>query len=448
MAEDHEYAKDYGNNVTEVWDVCMKKGTIIEIDREAGTASVEIDGIGRKDNVPIFYHCQGSNDTEHGHTAFKEEDAVLVLAENSRAGWRESYSVVGFQGGLKYCSLDIIFVLLEIQTSYSAYNKKYCLLYDPAKNEPVDMLGEYLFPYKYDDRETGWSDDSFMTWIETEDISMPLWSAVSCSETMPPPRYGLLWWDYMFSQSNKSETGDITCQGITGTNNYVKIIGSGSIAETFDYPAYEAVHLQSLTGEGSHTIFSTVDSSGSGTVTISDGPQVECPEGTGIEQSSHSADETYQFTDKITYQGIFGKFTEIDVQAEASGSYEYAGGADGRDYLHAACKLSASTTASPLWSYDDYRTWAAAKSDRTIVHLDLVFFTDAESATIHMAEGQGIAAYMGTTTDKSPVSVGRNYDFENYILSQIRNLYGNPEPIEYSMRPGIILRVGIIKQEV
>lgn len=103
MAETHEYI-DFGNNVTEVWDVCLKKGTIISIDRDAGTASVEIDGIGRENNVPIFYHCQGQQDTEGGHVAFNEEDAVLVLAENSRRGFSESYSVVGFQGGLKSCN--------------------------------------------------------------------------------------------------------------------------------------------------------------------------------------------------------------------------------------------------------------------------------------------------------------------------------------------------------
>ncbi len=151
MAEAHEYAADFGSDVTAVWDVCLKKGTIISIDRDAGTASVEIDGIGREDNVPIFYHCQGRNDTEGGHTAFSEEDSVLVLAENSRHGSGESYSVVGFQSGLKECPNEIVWLEIMFGRNYYSGHHQwwYVILWDPVKKVPITSLGGYTFPLRY-----------------------------------------------------------------------------------------------------------------------------------------------------------------------------------------------------------------------------------------------------------------------------------------------------------
>lgn len=104
MASDHEYI-DFGlADVKKLFNTCLLTGQIISVDSANDKADVEIGGYGRKNGVPIFYHCPGSNTVEGGSSAFSEDDLVLVLAGNAEGSTSPDFKVVGFTDGLKQCT--------------------------------------------------------------------------------------------------------------------------------------------------------------------------------------------------------------------------------------------------------------------------------------------------------------------------------------------------------
>lgn len=104
MAHDHEKITYGMNEVKELFDASVLTGTIVSVDTDNDKAHVNISGFGQINDVPIFYHCEGKNDTEGGATAFEEGDSVYVLNKKGRTSPGASdLQIVGFVGGLKKC---------------------------------------------------------------------------------------------------------------------------------------------------------------------------------------------------------------------------------------------------------------------------------------------------------------------------------------------------------
>jgi len=108
----------------DLFDMSIHKGTIVSVDIANNKAEVNIDDIGVKSDVPIFYHCQ-DNTTVAGATAFSADDRVWVI--NQEGGCEPSVSnlkVVGFVDELKECLETFIlvecgaYVFLFNQTGY------------------------------------------------------------------------------------------------------------------------------------------------------------------------------------------------------------------------------------------------------------------------------------------------------------------------------------------
>lgn len=109
MASGHEYI-EYGlNDVTELFDSEVLSGQIIEIYQDDDTADVEVSGYGRQNSVPVFYHCQGKENTDGGSAAFSEDDSVLILKQGN------DFYVIGFTDGLKPCHGTYLYMTFEGQ---------------------------------------------------------------------------------------------------------------------------------------------------------------------------------------------------------------------------------------------------------------------------------------------------------------------------------------------
>ena len=110
MAHSHEMVADYGlgvGDLKDLYNASVMTGTIIEIDYGADKADVEISGLGRKNNVSIFYHCGGSDTVEGGSTAFFEGDSVYVLNEKgSTIPSIFDLKIIGFVDKLKVCGFQ------------------------------------------------------------------------------------------------------------------------------------------------------------------------------------------------------------------------------------------------------------------------------------------------------------------------------------------------------
>lgn len=94
----------------DLFDMSIHQGTIISVDYTNNKAEVDIDDIGVKSEVPIFYHCQ-DNTTTAGATAFGVDDRVWVI--NQEGGCEPNVSnlkIVGFVDGLKECLQTFILV--------------------------------------------------------------------------------------------------------------------------------------------------------------------------------------------------------------------------------------------------------------------------------------------------------------------------------------------------
>jgi len=109
MANQHE-SISYGlGDMKSLYDTCVIRGIIVSVNSENNTASVHTDKYGLLLDVPIFYHCPGETDTSKGHTAFKEDADVLILAKNLRGYYGTPPStmlrIVGFTDGLRKCGL-------------------------------------------------------------------------------------------------------------------------------------------------------------------------------------------------------------------------------------------------------------------------------------------------------------------------------------------------------
>lgn len=105
-----------GDNTEQLFDTCVLKGKIIEIDRANGTADVEFDGgLGRINNIPIHYHCQNMESTALGHLAFIEDDDVLVLAKGQRSfSGTPEYTLVGFASSSPRMCRNYLCIRLQV----------------------------------------------------------------------------------------------------------------------------------------------------------------------------------------------------------------------------------------------------------------------------------------------------------------------------------------------
>lgn len=106
MAHDHEKITYGMNEVKELFDASVLTGTIVSVDTDNDKAHVNISGFGQINDVPIFYHCEGRNDTEGGAAAFSDGDNVYILNKEGKASPGVSdLQIVGFVDGLKFCGL-------------------------------------------------------------------------------------------------------------------------------------------------------------------------------------------------------------------------------------------------------------------------------------------------------------------------------------------------------
>lgn len=111
----------------DLFDMSIHKGTIISVDYPNNKAEVNIDDIGIKSEVPIFYHCE-DNTTTAGATAFDVDDRVWVI--NQEGGCEPDVSnlkIVGFVDGLEACVREFIIVKCRISTLSANY---YCFVWD------------------------------------------------------------------------------------------------------------------------------------------------------------------------------------------------------------------------------------------------------------------------------------------------------------------------------
>lgn len=103
MAHSHEKIEYSINELKELMNSCVLTGTIIEVYNETDKADVEVSGHGRKNGIPIFYHCPESSVIEGGSAAFAEDDSVYILNRNGISDLK----IVGFVDGLKSCRFQI-----------------------------------------------------------------------------------------------------------------------------------------------------------------------------------------------------------------------------------------------------------------------------------------------------------------------------------------------------
>jgi len=96
MASIHETIAYTAGKLTELLDTTVLTGTIVSVDYVLDTARVNIGGT-EYSNVPIFYHCYGSEEVAGGSVAFAEGDSVYVLNKEG------SLTITGFVDGLKSC---------------------------------------------------------------------------------------------------------------------------------------------------------------------------------------------------------------------------------------------------------------------------------------------------------------------------------------------------------
>jgi hypothetical protein len=104
MAHDHEQIVYDIDEVKELFDASVMTGTIVSVDYDNDTADVNIGELGLISDIPIFYHCEGSNTVVGGSAAFYEDDGVYVLNKNGRLNPSTSdLQVVGLVAGLANC---------------------------------------------------------------------------------------------------------------------------------------------------------------------------------------------------------------------------------------------------------------------------------------------------------------------------------------------------------
>ncbi len=83
MAGTHEWIDLY-NDIKAVDDFIAVEGEIVSVDPYTNTATVLLPRWGTVPNIPIFYHCQGNDNVDIGHRAFRRKDIVVVLVLNGR----------------------------------------------------------------------------------------------------------------------------------------------------------------------------------------------------------------------------------------------------------------------------------------------------------------------------------------------------------------------------
>lgn len=105
----HEWI-DFGLDVREVSDLCVKQGVIIQAYPEANRADVEIEGAGRVNGVGIFYHCPESTSVKDGGYGFKDDLPVVLIQYRFRRDQNIGYVIVSPQEGLRECLITHMFL--------------------------------------------------------------------------------------------------------------------------------------------------------------------------------------------------------------------------------------------------------------------------------------------------------------------------------------------------
>ena len=129
MASTHE-SIEYGDDVKGVLNTVVILGTITAINGANDTADVLTSEYGLLQNVPIFFHCEGSTTTEGGASAFEKDDEVIMVAKGA-AGLvvTPSFKIVAHSDTKKKCIGEII----EIRTYDFDSHEYYGFLWDVKK---------------------------------------------------------------------------------------------------------------------------------------------------------------------------------------------------------------------------------------------------------------------------------------------------------------------------
>jgi len=222
MASDHEHIEFSMGQIEKAFNSRVLRGTIESVDHENNTADVEIDSQSYAD-VPIFYHCEGADNVDDGHLAFKEDDEVLILEENSEGQGPKDKYVIGFQDQLRPCGQYV-----EIKCGYG------CIIWDAvtgalAQIPKHDGTGDIEWPaYIFDDGLTDWRAQH-----EEKDNERVYWPT-ELDENVPPlnPPTGYQNCGYGYGEKDDYETVESAfsdCHGSTLTNWVLKS-GSGDLA--------------------------------------------------------------------------------------------------------------------------------------------------------------------------------------------------------------------------
>jgi hypothetical protein len=107
MAGDHEYITEFSHDVVGLFNTCILKAAIVEVDYDNDLADINIiePALGSRSNIPIFYHCENASTIKGGSAAFEPDDEVLVFCKNCKGGSfsANTMKIVGFVDGLKSC---------------------------------------------------------------------------------------------------------------------------------------------------------------------------------------------------------------------------------------------------------------------------------------------------------------------------------------------------------
>ena len=158
MSPTHDF-----NNIGDVLDFDIVKGTIVSVDDAADTCVVSV--AGRNLDALLFYHCEpdsvlrDNGAIEGAAAGFGEDDEVIVLVKKDR----EVVKVIGHVGGPKPC--DVAFALFTIEYFHPQHfdeRVKYCVVWDIKKSEAVRWQSGYITTPDAED---------YVEWLEGKNVS-------------------------------------------------------------------------------------------------------------------------------------------------------------------------------------------------------------------------------------------------------------------------------------
>jgi hypothetical protein len=138
-----------GSDFARLFEASLHTGTLVEIYPEDDAAKVTVSNLGSEkdqdiefDHIPIFYHCEGAEDTEGGSAAFSTGNEVLVLNEGGGClPAPEDLSIIGFTDAVKPCLAYLKLTTLngQIPSSYAGY--KLSITQPVSKFNPLNRTG-------------------------------------------------------------------------------------------------------------------------------------------------------------------------------------------------------------------------------------------------------------------------------------------------------------------